>query len=216
MRNRMLRIFALCLLAALLAGALPAFAAEKVAVQEQLMWVGSPKQAVILLNWPEGAKVTSITSAKPATLKVGKKAGYGPYGLWMQPLKAGKCKVTVKYKLNGKTKSAVQTMTIKKYPSPISWLKVNGKKVNLTKNKFLVENKKYTKKQFTVAFKLNSGWKVEACNGAYWIGDEGHSMSWKNNKKVSLSAKATSACAALDLRNKKTGDFFNYEIWFIR
>ena len=152
-------------------------------------------------------------------LKVGRTANFGPWGLWMLPLKVGQCKITIRYKLNGKTSSMSQIITIKEYPSPFAWIKVNGKKVDLEKHKYEFYSKNYAKKTFTVSFKLNSEWKLDSdpCPGAYWIGDEfADGIRWKNGKSFKMPDKYTRLCAAIDIINKNTGEFFNSELWFTK
>lgn len=220
MKKRVLSLLSLCLLLAVLsASMLPAIAATKPSIQKGDLWVGSPKRTPILLDFPDDAKILSIKSANPSMLKVGKEKGFGPWGIWMLPLKVGKCRITIRYKLNGKTSSMSQVITIKKYPSPFAWIKVNGKKVDLKKNKFEFYSRNYKKKTFTVSFKLNAGWKLDSnpCPGAYWIGDDfGDGFKWKNGKSFKLPAEYDRLCAAIDIVNKNTGDFFNYEIWFTK
>ena len=220
MNSKLLKAVSLCLLLALLAGAtLPVYAAAKPSIQKDSLWVGSPKRSPILLDFPDEATIVSIKSANPAMLKVGKEKNFGPWGLWMLPLKVGKCKITIRYKLDGKTASMSQIFTIKKYPDPFAWIKINGKKIDLKKNKYEIYNKKYSKKSFTISFKLNSGWKLaqSPCPGAYWIGDEYiDGIQWKNGKSFKMPGKYDRLCAAIDLTNKKTGEFFNYEVWFTR
>lgn len=220
MKKKLLSLLSICLLLTLLsASLLPAWAAAKPSIQKGDLWVGSPKRTPILLDFPDDAKILSIKSANTSMLKVGKEKGFGPWGIWMLPLKVGKCRITIRYKLNGKTSSMSRVITIKKYPSPFAWIKVNGKKVDLKKNKFEFYSRNYKKKTFTVSFKLNAGWKLDSnpCPGAYWIGDDfGDGIKWKNGKSFKLPAEYDRLCAAIDIVNKNTGDFFNYEIWFTK
>ena len=183
------------------------------------MWAGGPENAVILLNWPESGKVVSVTSSNKSVVKVGKKKGVGPNDMYMRGVKPGKATVTVKYRIDGKLGTASQVITVKAYPNPFAWVKVNGKKVNLSKNKYALRNKKYDKETFTISFKLNAGWKLETSPlpGAYWIGDAYvDSFNWKNGKSFTLPAEYDRLCAAIDISNKNTCDFFNYEIWFLK
>jgi hypothetical protein len=220
MMKKLLSLLSITLLLTLLASVmLPASAAAKPSIQKGDLWVGSPKRSPMLLDWPDDAKILYIKSAKTSMLKVGKKAGFGPWGIWMLPLKIGKCRITIRDKLNGKTSSMSQVIAIKKYPNPIAWIKVNGKNVDLKKNKFEFYSRNYKKKTFTVSFKLNADWKLESnpCPGAYWIGDDfADGIKWKNGKSFKLPAKYDRLCAAIDIVNKSTGDFFNYEIWFMK
>lgn len=220
MMKKLLSLLSITLLLTLLASVmLPASAAAKPSIQKGDLWVGSPKRTPILLDWPDEAKIVSIKSANPSMLKVGKEKGFGPWGIWMLPLKVGKCRITIRYKLNGKTSSMSRVITIKKYPNPFAWIKVNGKKVDLKKNGFEFYSRNYKKKTFTVGFKLNADWKLDSnpCPGAYWIGDElGDRIKWKNGKSFKLPARCDRLCAAIDAVNKTTGDFFNYEIWFMK
>ena len=104
MKKKCLGLLSVCLLLALLAGAmLPAWAAAKPSIQKESVWVGSPKRSPILLDWPDGAEILSITSANKSMMKTGKQKDFGPWGIWMMPLKIGKCRITIRYKLDGKT-----------------------------------------------------------------------------------------------------------------
>lgn len=220
MKKKLLSLLSVCLLLTLLASVmLPASAATKPSIQKENIWVGSPKRTPILLDWPDEARIVSIKSANPSMLKVGMQKDFSRWGIWMLPLKVGKCRITIRYKLKGKTYSMSQIMTIKAYPSPIAWIKVNGKKVDLKKNKFQFYSKNYKKETSNISFKLNPGWKLESnpCPGAYWIGDDfGDGIKWKNGKSFKLPAEYDRLCAAIDIVNKDTGDFFNYEVWFTK
>lgn len=216
MRNKLLRSLSLCLLLAMLAGAmLPVCAEAKPSIKKETLWLGHAKDSVVLENWPDEAKVVSITSSKPSVLKVKKDKSFPPFGLWMEPLSVGTSKVTVKYKLNGKTYTMKQDITVKDYPNPapFTWIKLNDKKISLTKNKYVYTKKKYTKKNATIAFKLNKNWKLDGCFGAGWIDDEMvDAINWKNGEKFKVPAKFTRAVLAIELTNKKTKDTFYYEV----
>ena len=223
MKYSALKILSMCLLFALVVGAcMPGFAEDDkpaLITGSGILWVGLGRCPVVAINLPANAKSFSVTSSKPGVLKVGKQKGFGPYGWWMEPLKPGKAKITLKYKTGGKIKSVSATFQVKNYPDPFEYIKINGKKVDLKKNKFEFYSRNYKKKTFTVSFKLNAGWKLDSnpCPGAYWIGDDfGDGIKWKNGKSFKLPAEYDRLCAAIDIVNKNTGDFFNYEIWFTK
>ena len=218
MKNKLLRLLSLCLLATLLVGAaLPALAATKkptMSVYGNALYVGLGKTVLDVDNMPEGAKYKSITSSDKKVLKVGRDDGFvGFGGLWVKPLKAGKSKVTINYTCNGKSLKLTRTFTVKKYHNAFSWIKVNGKKVDLKKNRTRVILEKYKKTGATITFKLKDGWKVTACKGTDLT--EWKDFTWKNGKSFKIPA-LDSVDAFIWFKNKKTGEKYNYEIMFLR
>ena len=108
-----------------------------------------------------GYKVTSVTSSDPAVIKVireGRKSNIESY--WLLPKKAGKATITVKYKTkSGKAKVLKLTRKVKPCPKVFKSMKVNGKTVDLSKNKTFYRAK-YTKVSPKIKLELNGDWQI--------------------------------------------------------
>lgn len=213
--HKLLRMLSLCLaLMMLWAAAMPVSAesnAKPKIITGGIQWVGMGKGPVIISDLPDGAEIMSIKSSKPGVLKVGKGGGIGPHDLWKEPLKAGKSKVTVKYKVNGKPKSVSATFTVKVYPDPFEYIKLNSKKIDLKKNIAVLIVQNYDKNKVTIKFKLKSGWKLsQKCSGYRIKGDEWLDVTWENGKAISLKGY-DAADLYIDVVNKKTGQTCNFE-----
>ena len=210
MKNKLFRVLSLCLLAVLMVGAvLPAYAAAKPSIRgTRVLWIGTGKCAVLLDNLPEDASDFKISSTKKSIIKVGKDSN-DAFGMWMKPLKAGNSTVKITYKSGGMTCSVSAKYKAKKYPKPFAWIKADGKKLNLNKNKVMGEVNGFTKKSVKVDFKLNSGWKVSKLTGMKFNMDGNKSFTWKKNKAVTVPDMGTVVFSIL-LKNKKNGDTFEY------
>jgi hypothetical protein len=110
------------------------------------------------------AKITSIKSADTKVLSVKKETTevkgkkYTDYKL--KGVKAGKTKITVRYKTSkGKTGTIKRNITVKAYPNPIRHLVVNKKTVNVKKKANYFEYKTSVK---TANIKVvpKNGWKI--------------------------------------------------------
>lgn len=215
MKKKLLRSLSLCLLLTLLAGAmLPVNAATKPSIVKSTLWAGVGKCALIVLNLPSDAKSFSVTSSKSSVVKAGCDDKNDAGSLWIKPLKVGESKITVKYETGGKKKSVSATFKVKKYPKPFSWIKINGKKIDLNKNKLGYDCTKYTKDEITVDYKVSSGWTVKSRTVAKFQGDDIKDFAWKKNKPISL-ADCDGAIVSIELKNK-AGDVFTYMIFVER
>lgn len=135
-------------------------ASAKPAIAPRTLWAGCEYfSCVDFVNMPENAEIISIKSSKPSVIKAYREDS-GIYDNYLVPLKAGTSKITVKYKLNGKTTSISGTYTVKKYPNPLTSVTVNGAKINIKANKYYYDFNKYTKTKTMVTLKLAKGWKV--------------------------------------------------------
>lgn len=220
MRKSLLKALSLCLLLTLIAGtALPGYAGGKAkpTIVNSPLWAGVGKCAVLVQNLPSDATSFSITSKDKSVLKAGCDDKKDRLSLWVKPLKAGTSKVTVKYKSGGKVRSVSTVFTVKKYPDPFQWIKINGKKIDLKKNKIAYDCLKYSKNKITVDYKISSGWKLNGGDALWgYINREGQNtemLSWKKGKAINLSSDFTDAVVAINLVNKKTGDKFFYMIF---
>lgn len=209
MKNRCSRVIALFLLLALLAGLVPGYAAEKPSIRgTRVLWVGVGKCAVLLDNLPEDAAGFRISSSKKDVIKVGKDSD-DAFGMWMKPVKTGKSTVTITYKSGGKTRKISAQYKAKKYPDPFAWIKVDGKKLNLKKDKVAADVTGYKKNSVKVNFQLNSGWKLNSLSGMRFGQDGNTPFTWKKNKAVSFSNAGT-LVFSIQLKNTKSGDLFEY------
>lgn len=218
MKHTLIRILSLCLLLCLLtAVAVPGLAAEKPTIVNGTLWAGVGKSAVLVMNLPRNAKSFSITSSNKDVVKVGCSDRSDASTLWLKPLKTGKSKITVNYKSGGKSRSVSSTFTVKKYPKALAWVKVNGKKIDLSlkKNKLGYDCIGYTKKKITVDYKVGSGWKVKRRDIVKFSGDTPVEGTWKKDTAINI-AKCDEAFVQLVLVNSKTGDEFLYIIFVMR
>lgn len=214
MKKKALMVLALCLLLTLLAGsAMPGFAAKKPALitGNGILWLTAGKCPVVAINLPSDATSFKVKTSDKSILKVGQQEGFGPYGWWMEPVKAGKATITLKYKTGGKNKSVKGTFQVKEYPKPFEYIKINDKKINLKKDQSFHMIQNYSKNKITVDFKVKSGWKVTECGGDRIKGDDWMAFTWKKGKSISLKGY-DAADILIKLKNKKTGETCDYEI----
>lgn len=122
------------------------------------VWLGSGESMPVCQGVSSGSEVLSIKSSNPEVLAAGK--GDRLYSCVLLPKKAGSSKVTVVLNINGEKKTLKATYTVKKHPNAITSLKVNGKSVNLKKNKFYAMVK-VNKDKTKVEYKIAKGWKAK-------------------------------------------------------
>lgn len=172
-------------------------------------WEKDPScYTVFTENLPENAKLVSIKSAKPKVLRA-EKWGSGKWDCGVVPLKAGKSKVTVVYKISGKKVTVSGTFTVKKYPNAIKKLTFNKKAIDLKKYPFEIDNFKQAAKTITIKVTPASGWKLVS---PIEILSEGCSYKTvKNGKSVNISLKKPRVSALITLHNK-LGEEFEYFI----
>ena len=98
--------------------------------------------------------------------------------------KAGKVTLTVNYTTPDGTKVKQDALIrIKKYPNPIKSLKVSGKTVKVSKNKYFYSKGKYKSTKAAVKVALKSGWKITDVR-AYWYTKSGKEKKVKITKKM--------------------------------
>lgn len=169
--------------------------------------------------------VTSVISSNKSVVKVVKETAYNEKGkkqtyFHLNYLKKGKATLTVKYKKpNGKKATIKETLKIKNYPKMIKSLKVNGKTVKVSKNKFSYTVKKFKKTSAKIKMATKNGWKIkEATVDLY-----GKSYKYKELKKsvitkgssISIPKKYDMAIVYIYMENK-AGNQITYEVDFIR
>jgi len=112
----------------------------------------------------EVESVVTIKSSNPKVLKINRHGTSSD--LWsysIKPIKAGKVRITVTYKIDGTTKTTSNTFTVKKFPNPIKAMTVNGKKVPVpTAKNFTDWQRVYCFKGKSAKVKVTpaKGWKL--------------------------------------------------------
>ena len=164
------------------------------------VYVGEPWAGLEVYNikTDKSATVISLTSSAPKVIKIRKNKGEGEngevvYDFEAVPKKAGKAKLTGKFRMsNGKTGSFSKTVVVKKYPGQIKSLKVNGKSIDLKKNKYNYYLEGFTGNNVTIKMNLKKGWKITSAEGSLDNFDTGKSKQIKNAKKLLKSGKTIS------------------------
>ena len=129
-------------------------------------------------------------------------------------------KVTFKNE-NGKKQTLKTTLRVKKYPEPIKRLKVNGKSVKLSENKYGFAGK-CSKSTVKVKMAPKSGWVITNVYGHYY--DKNWDMKTANinvdqikkGSVIKFPKKYKSMDIYICLRNRKNGDSLEYGIDFNR
>ncbi|MBQ6440343.1 MAG: hypothetical protein IJJ06_09515 [Mogibacterium sp.] len=195
-------------------------------------WVGDPDEIVSVYdvysfenkNGPTQATVTSVETSDKSVLSVKKEevhfTDHTEKGFLLHAKKAGKAKITVKYKKpSGKTGTLKKTIRVKKYPNEIKSLKVNGKTVKVSKNKFYYA-KETSKKNVTVKMALNDGWKISDVSGYKYTKSGKRSTvkvtksMIKKGKSISFPKKYKNMYIYVYLTDGK--DYISYDVTFFR
>lgn len=211
MKNRMTRALALCLLLTLLAGALSAAFAEPV-IADYVLWMGcGPYMLEFSEDLPDDAGSFAVNSGNKSVVKATCKDRNNVSSVQLTPLKPGKSMITLTYKSAGTYHKVSKLFNVKKYPKAFSYIKVNGKKINLSKNKGSVQYRDYDQNTILVSFKAGDGWAVDVCTGTRFRNGTWSRLTWQNGKSVDLKGNVVTNLA-IYLHNRKTGDRFDYLI----
>ncbi len=216
--KKALRILSLLLVLLTLAGiAGPAMAAEeKPKIVTETLWAGCEYFGPVgIINLSDSARIISIKSGSPKVIKP-HRDGPGLYDNYLEPLKPGKAKITVKYRDGGKSGTLSATYTVKKYPNPLSYVKVNGQKINIKGNKYYYDVNKYKKTSATIVVKPAKGWKIMWTWGYTEKADGSDFQEFEpRSGKAFKIKKGRNAGAFFTLVNEQ-GDFIQYGIHFYR
>ena len=207
------RLLAICFAAFvfMLTLGMSAFADDKISIAPETLWAGCEYTfGVQFNNMPESAKIVSIKSSKPSVIRA-TKDGSEIYDTNLTPLKVGKSKITVTYKLDGEKKKVSATYKVKKYPSPYSYIKVNGKKIDIKNNKYYYDFNKYKKTSAKIEIKLKKGWKIR---DAYGYDENGNNNFTPKNGKSFKIKKGKNAYVFFNVQ--KGNDVIQYGIRFNR
>lgn len=172
------------------------------------------------LDGYEVKKVTSVKSSDETIIKTKK----GDYEIELYGKKIGEARITVKYVgQNGKKGTFSKTFKVKKYPNAIKSLKVNGKKVDLKKNRFEY-SVKTNKTKVAVKIDVKDGWEVNYVNFEL-IGKSNKFIEGSKAKKyvtkgtsVSFPKKYSGINFLIQLRKKngRERDSFTYCVFISR
>lgn len=216
MKKRFLRVLALALMLALAAGALSALAeAKKAKIITEKLYSNTGDYCIQLDNWTDDEEIVSVKSSNSKVIRVPRKESK-----WVEVKSAGKAKITIKYKLNGKTYTTSATFTVEKYPAPIKSLAVNGKSIKLTGEEKVRYNCEYVldkKVSITINLKTKNGWKISSIK-AYTFdawSDKGNKKTIivRNNKKFTVPGDKEAYVTYVLKKNKAT---FRYTIGIMR
>ena len=187
MKKITLRILSLAMLLSLVVTAVPAIAAAARTVIVETLYTGTGSYEMNIKNWSWTEKVIFVKSSNPSVLEV-----TDAEDLELTPRKAGKAKITVKYKLAGKSYKIKGTYTVKAYPKAVKSLTVNGRKVKLTgeqKRRCVLEALEGEKVSFAINLKPGTGWKIAKINA--YTQNTWDSKSKKTALKVANNTKFT-------------------------
>ena len=162
-------------------------------------FVGYPKYSDLPINElyePEDIQVVSVAFSKPSIFKA--KLNKNINKVKLQAKKAGKSKVVVTYKVDGRIYTASTTCTALSYP--LKSVKLNGKAINLKKNSLNYSVKRFKKSSATVKFVPAKGWKVVKTQ--YYNG-KGKVKTVKNGSSVSVP-KRKHVFVSITLKKGKT------------
>lgn len=114
------------------------------------------------------------------------------YQFFMKSKAPGEAVITAKYIINGESepRTMTQYVTVEKYPNHIKSLKVAGKTVKISQNKYNYEKTNFKKTAFNVKLALKKGWKITSLNGVYT--DYERDKSFKVTKKMITGKKKIS------------------------
>jgi len=182
-----------------------------------VIWIGQDDLAIYVFNEDKESRVTKVTSNNSTVLKVrterwrNEKNKMQTY-YFIRAKSAGKATITVKH-----SKGTIKkTIRVKKYPNHITSLTVNGKKVNISDNKFHYIKGKIKSSKVTVKMNLKSGWKIIDVWGNCWNmngGDRSFTKSASVVKKgsaISFPKKYSEFELMIAMTNGK--DTINYHI----
>ena len=215
MKNRLMRALALAMLLALVVSAVPAMAEAKGktrSIISETLYAGTGDYWMTIKNWTWDETNVKITSSNSKVIKVPDKRFP-----CLEPKKAGKAKITVKFKLKGKQYKISKTFTVKKYPKAIQSLTINGQKIPLkdwARLNYWYEGEMDQLVTVTINVNAAKDWKISKIKG-YEVGmdaaDGRKAITVKNNKQLTFGADYMGE-VIYTLKNKKTGKTFKYTI----
>lgn len=133
----------------------------------------------------DGIRIVSVKSSNTKVLKVKKMGSKLSHGVRLIPGKKGKSKVTLTYKYDGRKYKATAVYAVKN-PDIFNCIKVNGKKINLKKNKDNYLKTNFKKKKLTLKFSAKKGWKMDRFGSEVSFGDGNPPVKFKNGMTIKM------------------------------
>lgn len=166
--------------------------------------------------------VTSATSSNNGVFKISKDTYDNGVSFNVEPVAKGTATLTVNFTTpSGEAKTVSKNIVVKKYPKQIKSLKVNGKKVSTSKNKFFY-SKKLSKSKTSAKIKmaLKKGWKITKVEATYFT-KKGTPKDFKVSKSAIKKGKAIKFGKKYKEMNiyvqmKKGSNTIWYSFWFFR
>lgn len=131
-------------------------------------------------NWPDNAQVTKVTTSNKGVLVVKKRDNYkDPSSYLVYPKKAGTEKITITYKLKGKTKKISGNFSVLTCPVVFKSMKLNGKALKVpTAKKGYTSGTVYAFRgagskgtDVTFNLELGEGWHANYISGYFYNTD---------------------------------------------
>ena len=162
----------------------------------------------------------SVSSSNPNVATVYKKDGE----YFVKGVALGKVTITGNYTYRGQKGSLSVPLEVKKIPVLFKSLKVNGKKVSLSKHPFGTNKKVKKATSVKVKAKVASGWKIQKVGARAYKGWKDYKgtkikVSKKNitkGKKIKFAKKYTNMLVEVRLVNTSTGEKQWYVFQFYR
>ena len=174
-----------------------------------------------LSNWNYDSQVTKVVSSNAKVLKVKKIDTYKTIDSYdVYPLKAGKAKLTVTYKLKGKTKKISGTFAVKTCPAAIKSMKLNGKALKAPSPKAGHTSDDYYLFKGTSAtfdLQLAKGWEAGYISGYFHNPDGGKykNIDITSGKKFTIPKKYEGSISLL-VHNANWEEYFYYTLYIYR
>lgn len=197
----------------LLSNSMKVEAAAKAKLFTQTFFADKQNRSCSIMNVPYDTRVVSVTSSNTKVLKA-TLVGKCVYDINLVPLKAGKSTVTVKYKLNGKTKSVSGVYTVKNIPNFVNKLTINGKSVKVGKSSTTYNVKNYKKSKVKVNLKFADDWEIVDSGMLGYIGPmDWEPLGFEMNKEFKINHKKVKIWFSVVNKNNEC---LNFEINFLK
>lgn len=122
------------------------------------LWVGQV-EPIYVMDISPYADIVSLESSNPDVIKIGGwKYAFTDHALYAK--KPGNSIITLVYDTESGTDTMTKEVRVKKYPKPIKSLKVNVKKLNVSKPKFEYIKNGFKGTKVNVKVTPKKGWKI--------------------------------------------------------
>lgn len=165
--------------------------------------------------------INGVVSSDPSICQFSKESA----NTWIgKGLKPGTVTVTVNYTHKGASGTMSSALTIMPVPKVFKSLKVNGKKVDVSKHAFGINKKAKKAKSVKIKAKPASGWQVKkvyvygfkSAKQAKGYKLKGTKAQVKKGKKISFPKKYKYLLVTMKMVNKTTHETVYYQVQFYR